>query len=1010
MASIPSSSTPSVRPGDRVWLRERPWKVRVQHSLSEGIATLELDALDGSEPSSLSVVVPPDFVEQLPPEPLHFDPHGLDAYASWTRGHRFLSITAVRNTALVAGARFGRVALEAYQLAPTLRLLAKPQPRLLIADDVGLGKTIEAGIALLELMARGRARRVLVVTPPGLLIQWKDELAEKFGLQFTVIANAAGLSEVQSELPAGTNPWDVVPLVLTSVDFLKKETVRSRALRKRWDLIIVDEAHALAEAGTPENPYRTQRTRLGQALRQATRGLLLLTATPHNGYPHSFRSLIELVEPTAAVLRGDPADRARRIASAMVRRMKSQIVRRLPDGSEERVFPERSVKGVPVPLSSAERELLHRVASYCSRTALLAERTEDEDLVMFAMQIVKKRALSSRVALRETIENRLDALKEGTPEEARPERADIRDLQADLPLDESTAERAARRIVRAAIPREERRRKAEATALKAIRKALRALTGTDPKIEALRSEIESILHTDRSDKIIVFTEYLDTLESIRSVLEDSKELKGRTVVLRGGMTGRQRLRIQQRFEEPEVNVLLATDAASEGLNLQWACHRVIHFALPWNPNRLEQRNGRVDRYGQTRSPQIKYLFFPDSPEDDVLHRLVEKIEQIQRDRVSTPDILGVLRGAGEVEHGLVTLDPEAPDVESRKASLVRLFDDRTADFVRNVQPLFASAGEFSGEDGRLLDLIDTANALVPDDLELETLVSETLGSSAVRHTEEQGIFRIEVPLRYRGPSVPGSYPRATFRRSISIKYRPDEVEFFTPIHPLLRAIATNARRKFLQVYPDDRGLPPRRLAARRVSSSEPTSVIFTFFGQIAGNGGLLEESVTAARVTPGLEPVGTEEEATRWLEAQDAPGEVAAGLLSRLFASTFEEMAHRASQIVQQAIRTRADELRQVRKGQAQTLSRELERDTADRLAEIDDEERRFRGLVETETGQVRLFAEEDRKAGGFQARRAAVEQQAATRRVEIAEFESVEEPPSPRPLGALFLVSAGLA
>ncbi len=985
MASIPISPAHSARPGDRVWLRDRPWKVRLQHSLSEGVDAIELEALDGNEPSWLSVVLPPDSAEHLPPEPLHFDIHGLDAYASWRRGHRFLGITAVRNTTLVAGARFGRVALEAYQLAPTLRLLAKPQPRLLIADDVGLGKTIEAGIALLELMARGRARRVLVVTPPGLLIQWRDELSEKFGLLFTVIANAGSLSEVQSNLPAGTNPWDVLPLVLTSVDFLKKETVRSRALRKRWDLVIVDEAHALAEAGTPENPYRTQRTRLGQALRQATRGLLLLTATPHNGYPHSFRSLIELVEPSAAVLRGDPADRARRVASAMVRRMKSQIVRRLPDGSEERVFPERSVKGVPVLLSSAERDLLHRVASYCSRTALLAEKTDDEDLVTFAMQIVKKRALSSRVALRETIENRLDALKEGAPEEARPDRGDIRDLQADLPLDESTAERTARRIVR-------------------------ALTGTDPKVEALKAEIESAIRADSNDKIIVFTEYLDTLESIRSAMEESNELKGRAVVLKGGMTGRQRLRIQQQFEEPAVNVLLATDAASEGLNLQWSCHRVIHFELPWNPNRLEQRNGRVDRYGQTRSPKIKYLFFPDSPEDDVLHRLVDKIEQIQRDRVSTPDILGVLRGAGEVEHALVALDPEASDVESRKASLVRLFDDRTADFVRNVQPLFASAGELSGEDSRLLDLIDTANPLVPDDLELEALVSDDLGSSAVRPTEEEGIFRIEVPLRYRGPSVLRSYPRATFRRSIAIKHKPNEVEFITPIHPFLRAIAADARRKFLQVYPDERGLPPRRFAARRVPSSEPASVVFTFFGQVSGGSGLLEESLIAARVTPDLEPVEREEEAVRWIKGRDEPGEVSADLLSRLFAPTSEEMTHRASQIAYQTIRKRADEVKQSRKSQAQTLIRELERDTVDRLAEIDDEERRFLGLVDAETGQARLFGEEDRRVGGFRARRAAVEQQADARRAEIAEFEAIEEPARPRPLGALFLVPKGLA
>ena len=173
---------------------------------------------------------------------------------------------------MLSGARFGRVALETYQLAPALRLISKPRPTLLIADDVGLGKTIEAGLAMLERLARKRASRILIVTPPGLLLQWQDELREKFGLEFTLIEDAAGLSRVQSQLPAGTSPWDALPRVLTSLDFLKKETVCNRALRKRWHPVIVDEAHALAESGTPEKPYRTQPTRLGAAIQKNARG------------------------------------------------------------------------------------------------------------------------------------------------------------------------------------------------------------------------------------------------------------------------------------------------------------------------------------------------------------------------------------------------------------------------------------------------------------------------------------------------------------------------------------------------------------------------------------------------------------------------------------------------------------------------------------------------------------------------------------------------------------------
>ena len=997
----------SVYVGDRVQTRDRPWRVRGRQALSGSLTALELEALDHDEPRRLSLVVPPDEVSLLASETPQFDLSAIDAFASWARAHQLLAATLVQETGLLSGARFGRVALEAYQLAPTLRLISKPRPSLLIADDVGLGKTIEAGLAMLELLARGRARRILVVTPPGLLLQWQEELSEKFGLQFTLIENAAGLARVQTDLPAGTNPWDALPRVLTSLDFLKKETVRNRALRKRWDLIIVDEAHALAESGTPENPYRTQRTRLGYALRENARGLVLLTATPHNGYVHSFRSLIELVEPSRAVLSGERSTIAQRVDSAMIRRMKSQITRRRPDGTEEDVFPRRNVDGIPVQINAAERELLHKVAAYCSRTARAATGTDDADLVTFAMQIVKKRALSSRQALEKTLDHRLTSLRKAEDAEPRPTPAEIRDLQADLPLDEATAERTALRILRSALPKEERQRKAEVRALNGIRRLLRVLPPRDPKIDVLLAEVRSVLASNRADRLIVFTEYLDTLQAIQAVFEAATDLAGQAVVLRGGLSGRQRVRVQQKFEEPHTRVLLSTDAASEGLNLQHHCHRVIHVELPWNPNRLEQRNGRVDRYGQTQPPEIRYLYYPDSPEDDVLHRLVEKIEHMQRDRVSTPDILGVLSGAAQIDTGLVDLDPEAPDVEVKKQTLVRLFDDRTADFVRNVQPLVTAGGSGS-ESGRILDLLTSAGDLLSDNEQLENVVAGTLGPNALKPTDIDAVFHIEMPARHRGPGVQPIYPRATFRRSIAVRRKAEEVEFITPLHPLVQALAADARRRLVQVYPDERGLPPRRLAARRVGASEVPSVVFTFLGAIGGGAGLLEERMVAIRLAPDLQVIGTAEEAALWLDPDAAAGEVPAPTIAGLFAESFEMMAKRAPDLAFEAMHARTRAVRAHRAQQATVLRQDLEADLADRLREIDDAERRARGLVDDRTQQIKLFAEEQVKAGGFDARRAAARAQAEGRRAEIAEFEQVAEPGPPQPLGALFLIPEG--
>lgn len=507
--------------------------------------------------------------------------------------------------------------------------------------------------------------------------------------------------------------------------------------------------------------------------------------------------------------------------------------------------------------------------------------------------------------------------------------------------------------------------------------------------------------------MIVFTEYRDTLEAIQARLDAEPDLTGRYVILHGGLTRRQRLARQEAFEQPNVRILLATDAASEGLNLQKHCRRVIHFEFPWNPNRLEQRNGRVDRYGQTRQPIIRYLHYPASPEEEVLKQLVTKIQQMAADRVSTPDVLGLLAGERRILEGLTELDPEAADVEARKAALVRLFDDRTAEFVRTVQPLLTAGSDESKEHERILELLDTVEPLLPDDERLEEIVVAILGPAAVREDAgREGVFRIEVPPAYRGPGVEPVYPAATFRRSVAVRHRPQDVEYLTPLHPLVRALAADARRRLLQVYSGVRGLAPRRLAARLVPPGEPPSIVFTFLGTVEGGGGLIEERILAVRVKTDGEPLGDSEGNLRLVEATGTAGEFDVGAIQRLFSARFEAMRGRAAEEARCILEQCAELLRQRRCQQAALLRRDLETDVADRQREINEQERRARGLIEA-TGQRRLFPEEEGR-GGFQARRAAVEAAAERRREEIAAFEDVKLPGPPRPLGALFLVPEG--
>ena len=996
-----------IRASERVMARDRTWVVK---SVSEIVDDRALITLDPEEPGQrpLTVVIPPEKLVALPPVELTFDVRGLGPFGPWRDAHKLISVTSIKDVGILSGARFGRVALEAYQVTPVLRILSKPSARLLICDDVGLGKTVEAGLCMLELMARKRAARTLIVVPSGLLQQWRDEFAEKFGVDLVMIENAAGYARAQTQLPAGVNPWDVLPRVLTSIDYLKKVEVRERALRSTWDLVVVDEAHYLAESGTPRNPYRTQRTKLGADLRDRSRALLLLTATPHNGYPHTFRSLVELVEPTCATLEGDETRVAERLDRARIRRMKSQIKRKDDNGRWVDAFIPRNVEGIPVPLETEdERKLIQLVSSYCSRTARTAQGEEDENLVAFAMQIIKKRMVSSRNALRITLENRLAALSKEEQREEKPEKSELRDYQAQLPMSENVAERIAQRIVKSAMPPDEKRRKEEVKKLSAIRKLLRKLPEGDPKIDALIGYLSEVFDEDLEDRVIIFTEYLDTLSAIKERLDSDPLLKERYVILRGGLSLKKRLKVEARFEEPQIRVMLATDAASEGLNLQRRCHRVVHFELPWNPNRLEQRNGRVDRYGQSEKPEIRYLYYPDSPEDDIMARLVEKIEAMQGSRISTPDLLGVMWGAEEILDGLTGVDPEAPDLEVRKGALVKTFEDRTDDFVESARVLLASVENISDAINEAEEMLNAAEPLLRDDGELETLLRSVLGASMSPDGQE-GVYRINVPLACRGAGVDATYKRATVRRSIATRTKPEEVEFITPLHPLVRALETEARRTLLSVYPDSEGLPPKRLAARRVPSGEKPGVVFTFLAALTGDTGTIEEALLPIRVDIDGTVHNDLPSTMRIVYGEGDVGEVHTPTLSGLLSDRFDDLYARAKEAAGEYAAKLADAARARRSKIGQVLRDDLDSFKHDRLKEIDEEYRYIRSLVE-ESGQLILEIDAPRGKKEHQAKVAAVDTFVKKREEEIESFEMVSNPAEPRPLGALFLVPEGL-
>lgn len=970
----------------RVFLRGRTWYV-LERVLLGDRTFLRLHDSDFRQ--TLEVLCPPDEFEELVEPGPSLDRRSLTPLAVWRALHQAVSLRAPPKGRFSAF-HACRIAPEPYQFAPLARLLADPRRSLLIADDVGLGKTIEAGICLLELIARGVGDRILLVVPPGLIPQWIDEMWEKFGLEFRPIENSASLDRAQTAVSEGVQPWAYFNRVITSVEFLKRRDVHAAALAQPWDAIVVDEAHYLAESGTPANPYSTARARLGPKLRAAARSLILLTATPHNGYRHSFRSLLELVEPTDATLHGRTEDIQRRVARSMIRRLKTQIVKTAPDGGTMPAFPVRMpVQRIEVRgLGDEEREIFALVSSYCTKTIAAAAGSEEVDLVSFAMQIVKKRMLSSRAALRQTIKNRLEALESRRLEDP-PGRAEVRELQSDLPLAEASAERIALRIVRTAISRDAKRRDGERKQLKAVEKLLdRVADRPDPKIAALIEDLVRDVLAAPGEKAIVFTEYRDTLVALSEAFAKDSRLKNAFVELTGGLTPNQRRARIARFHEPDCRILLATDAASEGLNLQRHCCRLYHVELPWNPNRLEQRNGRIDRHGQTRPPVIRYLFHPDSPEDRVLDRLVQRIGQMHDDRVSTPDILGILEGS-RIEAVLGNID-SVMSGEAASETLMRLFDERQKEFANQIAPFLI--GGPAQHDALPFANALSADPMIEDDTALERLMLDIL-DQALQNGPLPHTWKLNVPRHLQGPGVAPRYDCVTFRRSIAIQHPAAEVEFVHRLHPLFRAVSNHALEE-LTLTPARNGAASRVAVRRHALAAGAPFAVFTFhelhpqeIGETFGVAVDVEARVMSQSIADAL------------LAADDTgPGEVSWDECERTFSAAFARLQEAAVRAARDRLRSQADAARRQRGELAHVMREEAALYRVDRLAEIDAEERLERAGV---TEQVPLFRE---TSVPWNARRAAVETNYRRRLDEISRFTCVDEPAEPQALGVLLV------
>jgi superfamily II DNA or RNA helicase len=559
------------------------------------------------------------------PSPSSFDnPRRLDAFLDAVRW----GATSTADTrALQAPFRSG-IQIEDYQLDPVVRAIQMPRVNLLIADDVGLGKTIEAGLVIQELVVRHRARRVLIVCPASLQVQWRDQMRDKFGLEFRIVDSDL-FKELRRTRGLHVNPWNHFPRLITSIDFLKRDRPL-RLLRevlpapgepaypRRFDILLVDEAHGVAPAGRGRYSTDSLRTQAIRTLAPHAEHRLFLTATPHNGYLESFTALLEVLD-NQRFARGVLPD-PRQLNAVMVRRLKSELPPRW-DGTPR--FPPRTLEPLEVAYTDEERAIHAALQRY---TALRQEHARDQAerfATEFVLKLLKKRLFSSPAAFQATLARHEQSLASAKKRQAAAERPSYRllrqlvdSVEEEFGNDE-VQEESSQDAVEGATRLFRELTEEERALLRTMREwAADAVRRPDSKTKEL---IRWLNETVRSDgkwsdtRAIIFTEYRATQNWLHGLLANEGLAAGeRLQTLYGGMDTKMREQIKAAFQadpaESPVRILLATDAASEGIDLQNHCSRLIHYEIPWNPNRMEQRNGRVDRHGQ-RAPRVLIYHF-----------------------------------------------------------------------------------------------------------------------------------------------------------------------------------------------------------------------------------------------------------------------------------------------------------------------------------------------------------------------------------------------------------------
>ena len=610
-------------PGQLVEVRRRQWVVGdvkgyafqangEQHIVS--LSSLDEDAL-GEELQVVWQIEPGAHVLEKAGMPRITGVDPVERADAFLDAVRWGAVTNADRSFLQAPFRSG-ITIEDYHLDPLVRAIDMARVNLLIADDVGLGKTIEAGLIVQELLVRHRARTVFIVCPASLQVKWQVEMWEKFGLEFRIV-DTDYIKQLRRERGIHANPWTSFPRIVTSMDWMKSgEGLRlvkdcmplTITYPRKFDILIIDEAHNVAPSTASKYALESQRTRLIRTIAPHFEHRLFLSATPHNGYQESFTSLLELLDDQRFARSVMPDEK--QLQRVMVRRLKTDLV----DADGNPLYPKRRLMPLEVDYSEEEREIHDLLKRFTAARAKSVKGSSFEYGSDFVHKLLKKRLFSSPMAFGGTLAKHRESLERPRPKQKAGAMDDKILKKAILKAEEDFAndqlyEDAQYEAVEAAgelsvpLDQDQRQMLDKLTAW-----AEKSKNRVDAKATAIVDWLKAHLKTDgewNGKRVILFTEFRATHVWMEQILTTYGFGGVRMMLMHGGVDQNDREKIKAAFQaHPDISpvrILLATDAASEGIDLQNYCNYMIHIEIPWNPNVMEQRNGRIDRHGQKES-------------------------------------------------------------------------------------------------------------------------------------------------------------------------------------------------------------------------------------------------------------------------------------------------------------------------------------------------------------------------------------------------------------------------